>query len=280
MTSTDIGVMEKTTTPEGWSIAKNGIGCNRDEFLWQTSKLSTPGRENQLQTTTCEVAFINEFHYKNAGEDEGEFIEVASNTDEIDLYSIVLYDSTDGRPYDAIDLAAFQQGQTTSEGLTFYFYEFATPTLSNNEALFNNAIIPGNGSGIVLAKDGVVVEFLSYEGVFEATAGVAENMTSTPIGVSQFDTTPVGSSLQLRGEGCAPKNFQWWSIEADANIRDTRGAVNTEQDIDCQQFPFVPTEPPSIETFDDDLIYGDDDFLDDVVYVPPDKKKRSSKSRS
>src|SRR5690606_12630709 len=54
----------------------------------------------------------------------------------------------------------------------------------------------GPSDGIALVNNGIVVEFLSYEGVFTATNGPANGMQSIDIGVAETSTTPIGMSLQ------------------------------------------------------------------------------------
>ena len=73
----------------------------------------------------------------------------------------------------------------------------------------------GAPDGLALSNNGEVIEFLSYEGTFEATNGTASGMTSTDIGVAESGATAVGESLQRDLAG----TFQ----EATA---ETRGAAN------------------------------------------------------
>ena len=311
MTSTNIGVFQRTTTELKYSISRSGIGCQPDYFAWQVpNTLATPGTVNTNQTISCQVIFINEFHYANvpqgsagAGVGQQQFVEVAANVNDINSYSVVLY-GQDGLPFDAIVLESFQVGETDN-GLTFYYYEFPTAssglvpvnqeipndepivivaktdknTTNNNETKAEPATAPPTTPtwGMALVKnDAIVVEFLSYGGdgfgTITATGGPAVNQTSINVGVVEsVDTTPVGSSLQLTGLGCAANNFQWTIVEASgvdvaATIDgDTRGAPNVGQDIVCD-LP-VPTMAPTTiaqeEADIDDLVAQDDDFLDD-----------------
>jgi predicted extracellular nuclease len=130
---------------------------------------------------------ISEIHYDNAGADVGEFVEVAgpAGTD-LTGWSIVLYNGSGGSSYgptDPIDLS----GTIDDEDGTRGALDFATPGLQN-----------GGPDGLALVDpDGVVVEFLSYEGEFIAANGPAAGTMSTDIGVSEPSSTPVGESLQL-----------------------------------------------------------------------------------
>ena len=66
-----------------------------------------------------------------------------------------------------------------------------------------------------LSNDGSVVEFLSYEGTFTATNGVANGVASTDIGQAETSSTTIGDSLQrLAGD-------TW-----DAPRAETKGASN------------------------------------------------------
>jgi hypothetical protein len=58
-------------------------------------------------------------------------------------------------------------------------------------------------------NNGIVIQFLSYEGTFLAVGGEANGMMSTDIGVSESGTTPVGYSLQLGGVGAYYEQFIW-----------------------------------------------------------------------
>jgi hypothetical protein len=144
------------------------------------------------------VIFINEFHYDNTGTDVGEFIEIAG-TAGIDLsnYQIVLYNGANGAPYNTLVLS----GVIDNEGGGFGAVSFAYPT---------DGIQNGSPDGIVLATtSGMVLQFLSYEGVFTAVGGVANGMTSVDVGVQELGTTPIGLSLQLTGTGQQAGDFTW-----------------------------------------------------------------------
>jgi hypothetical protein len=80
------------------------------------------------------------------------------------------------------------------------------------------------GSGFASPLLPAPIQFLSYEGTFTASGGVADGMVSEDIGVSEPYYTPVGYSLQLSGTGSTYGDFTWQSA-APA----TFGAVNTGQ---------------------------------------------------
>src|SRR5699024_4118915 len=144
--------------------------------------------------------FISEIHYDNAGTDTGEAIEVqAPEGTDLTGWQVVLYNGSGGGVYDTETL----QATVGAEGVTVLDY----PT---------NGVQNGEPDGLALVDaSGEVVEFLSYEGQFEAADGPAEGMTSTDIGVAETSSTPQGLSLQ-KIDGA-------WQGPVEASF----GAVNT-----------------------------------------------------
>ncbi|HFB64751.1 MAG TPA: T9SS type A sorting domain-containing protein, partial [Aeromonadales bacterium] len=139
--------------------------------------------------------FINEIHYDNSSTDTGEGIEIAgpAGTD-LSTFTITLYNGNGGASYNTIPLT----GTIPDEGSTGYgAVFFAISNIQN-----------GDPDGIALSDGAGNVQFLSYEGSFTATGGVADGMTSTDIGVSEIGSA-VGESLQLTGSGTIYSNFTW-----------------------------------------------------------------------
>ena len=155
--------------------------------------------------------FINEFHYDNADTDEGEFIEIAgpAGTD-LSGWQIVLYNGSNGKSYETINLS----GQIDDEGNGFGALSFARAGIQN-----------GSPDGFALVDStGSVVQFLSYEGVFDADDGPASGMTSVDVGVEEAGTTPAGHSLQLSGTGTTSEDFSW-----SAPSTNSAGSINAGQ---------------------------------------------------
>ncbi len=175
MTSTDVGVSEPGDTPVGQSLQLlSGV--------WTGPAEASEGRVNG--TPPPPVVNITEFHYDNASTDVGEFIEV-TGTAGADLtgWSFELYNGNGGALYDTIALT----GTIDDEGAGLGAVSFATPGLQN-----------GGPDGMALINNlGVVVEFLSYEGSFDAVGGTADGMTSVDVGVTESSSTPAGESLQF-----------------------------------------------------------------------------------
>ena len=162
-----------------------------------------------IATTT---PFINEFHYDNGGTDVGEGVEIAALAGTVlDGWSLLFYNGSTGAIYGMTELAGTVTDQAAGFGTLF----FETGALQN-----------GAPDGIALVDDAdVVLQFLSYEGSFIATAGAAAGMLSTDIGVAESSDTNAGWSLQLTGSGRDYEAFSWSSGPA------TYGAINTGQDF-------------------------------------------------
>ncbi|MEO1288937.1 MAG: hypothetical protein AAFV93_14315, partial [Chloroflexota bacterium] len=215
--STDIGVAETSSTPVGFSLQLTGTGCSVEAFTWSAPATETKGAANNNQTFDCETTdpevtpeptepptetettvFINEIHYDNTGGDVGEFFEVAgpAGTD-LAGWTMALYNGSNGTVYNTINLA----GVFTDESGGYGFIDFQLPA---------NGLQNGSPDGLALVNpDSEVIQFLSYEGVVDATTGPANGTSSTDIGVSEPGSTPIGQSLQLTGTGCEYEDFTW-----------------------------------------------------------------------
>ncbi len=169
--------------------------------------------------------WINEFHYDNAGADANEFVEIAfrsGTTTAIGDYSLNLYNGAGGATYAVIDLATATVGATLPivgdpMGRTVTFYSVAFAGIQN-----------GAPDGLVLSLDSdnsQVGTFLSYEGTFTGTAGPANGVLSTDIGVSENGSGTTAGSLSLVGSGFAAADFTWAVTDPTA----TSGSVNTGQ---------------------------------------------------
>ena len=143
--------------------------------------------------------FINEFHYDNAGEDAGEFVEVAVGAGfggTLGNISLVEYNGSNGQAIASHSLDTFTIGTLTASGR---LYHKPIGGLQN-----------GAPDGLALVVDGTVRQFLSYEGAFTATNGPAAGLVSTDIGVNQNGAEPAGeAALGLSGTGAAAADFSW-----------------------------------------------------------------------
>ncbi len=246
MTSTDIMVQETGSTPVDFSLQLTGDGQVYSDFTWTVPALSTFGEINNDQDFGGEIVapepepepepepansivFINEFHYDNTGGDTGEGIEIAGTAGtDLSAYSIVLYNGSDQEADDTINLSGILPDQQNGYGTMEFFI---------------SGIQNGAPDGFALIKGEEVIQFLSYEGGFTAADGPAAGMLSTDIGVEETSSTPLGYSLQLKGEGSFFEDFEW--VEAGSN---TFGAVNNDQ-------TFISPEPV---VFVNELHYDND----------------------
>ena len=147
-----------------------------------------------------------EIHYDNVGTDTGEAIEVSGPAGaDVTGWQVVLYNGNGGASYDTKTLSGTIPATCGARGVLVINYPA-------------NGIQNGSPDGMALIDaTGSVVEYLSYEGVFAATNGPANGLTSTDIGVSEAGTEPVGKSLQRHGDGT-------WT----APIDNTFGACNDD----------------------------------------------------
>jgi len=178
-----------------------GVTLSIDRTTFDCSDVSTEEAPPSI--------WINEFHYDNSGTDVGEFVEVVSNFD-AGQYQIVLYNGNGGGVYNTFDLSS----ATTSSESGYTLYVASITGIQN-----------GAPDGIALVDDsGVVVEFISYEGTFQATDGPANGMTSTDVGISEPGA--VGESIQLSGSGSQASDFTWGGPTTESP-----GTVNTGQSL-------------------------------------------------
>ncbi|MGF1596224.1 MAG: ExeM/NucH family extracellular endonuclease [Acidimicrobiales bacterium] len=193
------------------------------------------------------TVFINELHYDNVGTDTGEFVEVVApvGTD-LTGWSIVRYNGSTPSAavvYNSPAATTSLGGVVTGPpgGYGFQVVSFAQDGLQN-----------GGNDGVALVDPaGVVVQLLSYEGVFTAADGPAAGLTSTDIGVSEGSSTPVGHSLQLTGDGTTAAEFTWTAPAAASP-----GAVNAGQTFGGVTEPDAPVlNEFSLSTAGPDLEY-------------------------
>lgn len=147
--------------------------------------------------------FINEFHYDNAGDDQGEFVEIVVGpafAGELSEVLLHLYNGNAGTIYGtAHRLSDFRTGAIAASGHRFFWKEIAG--LQN-----------GSPDGFALVANGVVREFLSYEGTISATGGPAMGLTSLDVGISQTNSNPAGRESIIRsGKGNDGSDFPWSS---------------------------------------------------------------------
>ena len=182
-----------------------------------------PGLASGLNS---DAIFINEFHYDNGGADFSEFVEVlvgsafSGNLSDITIH---LYNGNTRSTYGAVEsLDTFIKGSSTGPGGSHIYYK-AISGIQN-----------GAPDGIALGVNGIVREFLSYEGIFTAANGIAEGVVSSPVGISQGPGTPLGErSIARSGTGGLPEDFVW-GIQPGLH---TPGEINVGQSIGASPQP-------------------------------------------
>jgi hypothetical protein len=167
--------------------------------------------------------FINEIHYDNANADTGEAIEIAGPAGtNLSGWRLIPYNGSNGQTYTP---APTLTDTIPNQSNGFGTLSFTITGLQN-----------GAPDGVALVNPAnQVVQFLSYEGNFTATNGVAQGQTSVDIGVSEPGSDPAGFSLQLRGTGSQYEDFIWNSPAASSFA-----AINNGQ-----SFSTVVTPPVS-----------------------------------
>jgi endonuclease/exonuclease/phosphatase family metal-dependent hydrolase len=284
--SFNIGNGEPTLLPGLTFVAQPSVTAPVTQQLstTQNNLAIAPGQSFRIDVTATKLepptgnanasVFLNEFHYENSSSDEGEFVEIIVGPGfegNLNTIELILYNgsSTQLKPYETIALSEFDSS--------------ANPTVVNGYRIFHDFIagIQNGPDGFALVVDGEVVEFLSYEGSFQAAEGPAAGMISRDIGVSQASSTPPGfGSLALTGNGLAPEDFTWTALPND--IPHSPGQPNPGQKLialpQVMAFDSVTVEavlhvdsdndglPDAIETslnLDPSLQDSDDDGIDD-----------------
>jgi len=169
------GLAEGDTTI--FAIAPNGVSESANLHV------------NAAPPPTGSDFHINEIHYDNLGVDAGEAIEIEGPAGaNLSNFTFVLYNGNGGVPYNTQSLGGVLPASCGTRGVVVINYP-------------QDGIQNGSPDGMALVNaTGVVLEFLSYEGVVTATTGPAAGLVSTDIVASQTNAA-VGSSLQRSSSG-------------------------------------------------------------------------------
>ena len=147
----------------------------------------------QADVTTLPSVRFSEIHYDNTGTDVGEALEISGPAG-MDLtgWSVVLYNGNGGASYNTQTLSGTIPAKCGTRGVIVLNY----PTNGiQNGGTTATGTLDADGFALVNAS-AAVVEFLSYEGSFNATNGPALGLTSSDIGVRELGNEPMGMSLQ------------------------------------------------------------------------------------
>ena len=150
--------------------------------------------------------FINEIHYDNTSSDVNEGIELVGPTGtDLSCFDLEFYNGSNGTVYDVVQGAGF----LADEGCGYGAQWLAQSGIQNGAPDGVALIYDPNLPGCTMTGTVAILQFLSYEGTFAATAGTASGFTSTDIGVSETSSTGEGLSLQLTGVGTQAGDFTW-----------------------------------------------------------------------
>ncbi len=160
--------------------------------------------------------WINEIHYDNDGNDVDEAVEIAGfAATDLSGWTLQFYNGSGGTLYGVVDLGALGSIPNQDDG--FGTLKVIGPAIQN-----------GSPDGIALVDGvGTVIQFLSYEGSFEANDGPAAGLLSVDIEVMEPKDTPEGMSLQLFGNGRQYNDFTWEPVP----ITSTFDLPNAGQDF-------------------------------------------------
>ena len=208
----------ESTSSDNWSVFISGKSTNTSDSVLTISENLSNGENVELDISVVPCTgsgldvWINEIHYDNSGADVNEGVEIAglSGTN-LSGWSLVAYNGSGGSSYNTTVLNGVISNQSNGIGTIW----FPISGLQN-----------GSPDGIALYDGTNVIQFLSYEGSFTATNGVANGITSTDIGVVESGSQTVGNSMQLQGTGSSYSDFSWVT-----NIANTNGNINTSQTI-------------------------------------------------
>ena len=151
-------------------------------------------------TSQASLIFINEIHYDNSGADKNEFVELAG-TAGLNLldWSLQFYNGSTGLVYKTFTIGNVTLADNHNG---FGFLGFEISGIQNGSY---NGI--GDGIAIVDSND-QVLQFISYEGAFEAKDGAALGILSNNIPISQ-SSSPEDKSMQLTSSGYNYNDFEW-----------------------------------------------------------------------
>ncbi len=196
--------------------------------------------------------WINEIVYDPTGTDTGELVEIAgaAGTD-LSGWTLFGYNGNGGGVYNLLNLGGTLSNE--SNGIGALGFDLTTQW---------GSVQNGSPDGLALVSpQGVVVQFLSYEGTFVAANGPAVGMTSTDIGISQT-AAALGTSLSLTGNGGMYGDFTWQE-----GVATTSGTLNSGQTVDAGAVPTGGDILVDTTTTDSQGAYKFGDELPAATYI-------------
>ena len=196
-TSNDIGVMEGSSTPIGFSLQLTGTGTDSEDFTWNEPSDDNFGSVNDGQSfsgdsgngddgTTSKFVVINEVDADTPGSDSAEFVELydgGTGNTSLDGLVAVLYNGNGDSSYAAFDLDGFS---TDSNG----FFVLGNEGVANVGLTFSNNTLQ-NGADAVAIYQGEATDFPN------GTAVTSDNLVDAIV----YDTNDSDDSELLSGLG-------------------------------------------------------------------------------
>lgn len=200
----------------------------------------------------CPGAFISEFAYDCDTGDANEVIEVCipnTYTGALADLQVDLYNGNGGVVYNTITLDQFTAGVNDGTN-TYYSWPGSGSSLQN-----------GAPDGLGLSFQGVSCEFLSYEGPLTATAGPANGLTSTDVGVSQNNGTTCDETIQFFGGAWVNACATVGDVNSDAACMAVMGCTDANA---CNYDPAATMDDGSCFSVGDTCDDGDPNTMNDV----------------
>ncbi|TXB62016.1 hypothetical protein [Phaeodactylibacter luteus] len=201
---TESSVTEKTMSAGVASFSQLAFeGIGDDVYLLASSPaLLEEAQSAHFNVTATPAAYISEFHYLDSdGSNNNNFVEVAIGNaylSELADFGLTLYNGGDRAlsSYASTTLNNFIQGQSTSSGFTYFYWETG---------------LQDEREGIALSYQGGLLEFISYGGSFTPLSGVAAGVQSEDIGVVETEMTVPLTAIQRIGDcsGTCPIGLNW-----------------------------------------------------------------------
>jgi len=174
-----------------------GAGCGAEPRSGGAVRESATAEVRRSAATASPPVRFSELHYDNAGTDTGEAVEISgpAGTD-LTGWTVVLYNGGGGASavYDTKVLSGALPATCGARGLVVVNYP--ANGIQNGGSTVTGTSDP-DGLALVDAG-GVVVEFLSYEGVISAASGPAAGLTSIDLGVRELGNTAEGTGRSLQ----------------------------------------------------------------------------------
>ena len=151
--------------------------------------------------------WINEIHYDNVGTDMMEYVEIVIPDPGCPgPISVERYNGNGGLSYGVSTIDGMTGEVQSGDGMGCIAFDGGYYTIIGIEFLSNGL---QNGPDGIAIQCGTFVQFLTYEGSFTATDGIASGMMGADIGVSESSSTDTIFSAQLQGIGSVYSNFSW-----------------------------------------------------------------------